>query len=256
MASSLFILRAWQSSRTTSLQVLFGLPLGLGPSNSYSIHFFTKSSSSFRSTCPYQRSLSAAIPMLCQKIKDQTKIGQCKENVTKSFTEFQKEKKTSYCSRVVNANILVTWFGTNCNAMATSSTGHVALLRPSVFRNVIALDTRQEVGAIVATCCNHINSPTTHTHLTALCPGLPGWAGTRKVKPIWTLLKQETVSGSGIIWAICKSAPRSRQITTCICPSCHPTNSDKALKTPHQQPHTHMHTATPEHLNPFPPEDA
>jgi len=50
----------------------------------------------------------------------------------------------------------------------------------------------------------------THTHLTALCPGLPGWAGTRKVKPIWILLKQETVSGS---WAICKSAPRSRQIT-------------------------------------------
>ena len=53
----------------------------------------------------------------------------------------------------------------------------------------------------------------THTRLTALCPGLPGWAGTRKVKPIWTLLKQETVNGSGISWAICKSAPRSRQIT-------------------------------------------
>ena len=45
-------------------------------------------------------------------------------------------------------------------------------------------------------------------------PGLPGWAGTRKVKPIWILLKQETVSGSGISWATCKSAPRSRQITT------------------------------------------
>jgi len=30
MASSLLSLRAWQSSRTTSLQVLFGLPLGLG----------------------------------------------------------------------------------------------------------------------------------------------------------------------------------------------------------------------------------
>ena len=53
----------------------------------------------------------------------------------------------------------------------------------------------------------------THTRLTALFPGLPGWAGTRKVKPIWVLLKQETVSGSGISWAICKSAPRSRQIT-------------------------------------------
>ena len=37
---------------------------------------------------------------------------------------------------------------------------------------------------------------------------------TRKVKPIWILLKQGTVSGSGISWAICKSAPRSRQITT------------------------------------------
>jgi len=50
----------------------------------------------------------------------------------------------------------------------------------------------------------------TRTHLTALCPG----ASTRKVKPIWILLKQETVSGSGISWAVCKSAPRSRQITT------------------------------------------
>ena len=50
--------------------------------------------------------------------------------------------------------------------------------------------------------------------LTALCPGLPGWAGTGKVEPIWTLLKQETVSGSGVSWAICKSAPRSRQTTT------------------------------------------
>jgi len=54
----------------------------------------------------------------------------------------------------------------------------------------------------------------THTRLTALCPVLPGWAGTRKVKPIWILLKQETVSGSGISWAICESAPCSRQITT------------------------------------------
>ena len=54
----------------------------------------------------------------------------------------------------------------------------------------------------------------THTRLKALFPGLPGWASTRKVKPIWILLKQETVSGSGISWAICKSAPRFRQITT------------------------------------------
>ena len=70
-----------------------------------------------------------------------------------------------------------------------------------------------------STACTPIPAHThTHTHtrarLTALFPGLSGWAGTRKVKPIWILLKQGTVSGSGISRAVCKSAPRSRQITT------------------------------------------
>ena len=58
------------------------------------------------------------------------------------------------------------------------------------------------------------NNNNNNTRLTAVCPGLPRWAGTRKLKPIWILLKQETVSGSGSSWAICKSAPRFRQITT------------------------------------------
>ena len=66
----------------------------------------------------------------------------------------------------------------------------------------------------LATFCWQITHTHTHTPLTALFQGLPGWAGTRKVKPIWILLKQETVSGSGISWAICKSEPHSRQITT------------------------------------------
>ena len=80
----------------------------------------------------------------------------------------------------------------------------------------------------------------THTSLTALCQELPGRAGTRKVKPIWILLKQETVSGSGISWAVCKCETRSKQIATpaphhsvfftAECPSCHPTNSVKALE--------------------------
>jgi len=60
----------------------------------------------------------------------------------------------------------------------------------------------------------HSHQEHTHTHLTAFFPGLPRWAGTRKVKPIWILLKQETVGGSGISWAICKSASCSRQITS------------------------------------------
>jgi len=88
--------------------------------------------------------------------------------------------------------------------------------------------------------CRHTHQLTTHTRLTALCPGLPGWASTRKVKPIWILLKQETASSSGISWAICKSAPSSTdnhpcqhpttQLSEAGCPSCHPTNSIKALK--------------------------
>jgi len=52
----------------------------------------------------------------------------------------------------------------------------------------------------------------TYTHLTAVCPGLPGWAGTRKVKPSGFYWKQEAMSGSGISWVVCKSAPRSWQI--------------------------------------------
>ena len=76
---------------------------------------------------------------------------------------------------------------------------------------------------------NHINRTSkcvsihTHTRLTALCPG---------------------VSGRGISWAICKPAPCSRQVTTPAphhssflqagCPTCHPTNSIKALKAVYQ----------------------
>ena len=70
--------------------------------------------------------------------------------------------------------------------------------------------------------------------------GTPRKAGIKKVKPIWILLKQETVSGSGISWAMCKSAPRSIQITMLAphhlsfyrpdaLPAAQPTNS-KALK--------------------------
>ena len=57
-----------------------------------------------------------------------------------------------------------------------------------------------------------MKTPHTHTFNSPFS-GLTGWAGTRKVKPIWILLKQETVSGSGISWVICKSASHSRQIT-------------------------------------------
>ena len=47
---------AWQSFSTTSLQVLFGLFLGLEPT-SYSIHFSSQSLSSFHNTCPHHHNL-------------------------------------------------------------------------------------------------------------------------------------------------------------------------------------------------------
>ena len=80
----------------------------------------------------------------------------------------------------------------------------------------------------------------THTCLMALCPVLPGWAGTRKVKPIWILLKQETVSGSAISWAICKSAPCSRQITT---PAPHHSDFYRPDALPATQPTASKHWA-------------
>jgi len=49
----------------------------------------------------------------------------------------------------------------------------------------------------------------THTHLTTTRV-----SRYQKAKTNWILLKQETLSGSGISWAMCMSAPRSRQITT------------------------------------------
>jgi len=53
----------------------------------------------------------------------------------------------------------------------------------------------------------------THTRLTALCLGLPGWAGTRKIKPIWILLKQETVSGS-VHMQVCTSLQTDNHAST------------------------------------------
>jgi len=85
-----------------------------------------------------------------------------------------------------------------------------------------------------------IDMKTHTTHLPTLCPGLPGSAGTRKVKPIWILLKQE----SEWQWhqlgymQVCTSIQTDNHARTqplsilqAGCPSCRPTNSVKALKT-------------------------
>ena len=72
----------------------------------------------------------------------------------------------------------------------------------------------------------------THTRLTALCPGLPGWGGTRNAKRIWSLLKQETVScsGSAGLYASLHASTPTLCFLQTRCPSCSPTNSIKVLK--------------------------
>ena len=78
--------------------------------------------------------------------------------------------------------------------------------------------TKPELPILLTIGFSHYLPTSIHTHTHPFngpfFPGLPGWAGTRKVRPIWISLKQETVSGSGISWAISKSAPHSRQMTT------------------------------------------
>jgi len=101
-----------------------------------------------------------------------------------------------------------------CRSIATIAT-RPGPQQQSASRQLLSQARMRHVRRIVHCCTNYysIASIHTHTRLTALFPGLPRWAGTRKVKPIWILLEQETVSGSGISWAMHKSAPRSRQIT-------------------------------------------
>ena len=55
----------------------------------------------------------------------------------------------------------------------------------------------------------------THTHtFNGPFSGTTRVSQYQKGKPVWVLLQQETMSGSGISWAVCKSAPRFRQTTT------------------------------------------
>ena len=90
----------------------------------------------------------------------------------------------------------------------------------------------------------------THTHpFNGPLSGTTRVGPYQKVKTIWILLKQETVSGSGISWAICKSAPSSRHHASTPplsflqagCPSCRPTNSVKALKAWFKTHHWHYY---------------
>ena len=79
----------------------------------------------------------------------------------------------------------------------------------------------------------------THSRLMALCPGLPRWVGTRKVKSsgfYWSKRQWVAVESAGP-YARLHLAPdrypcqhHTAQFLQSGCPSCRPTNSIKALK--------------------------
>ena len=85
----------------------------------------------------------------------------------------------------------------------------------------------------------------THTHTRAFNGPFSRTTQVSRYQRGITNLDFTEARDSGISWAICKSAPCSRQITTPAphhtvflqagCPSCHPTNQSK---------HTHTHTHT------------
>ena len=113
-----------------------------------------------------------------------------------------------------NTRFVIYYFSCFLSVMQFSCSHHCSVTNFISSLILYCLQARRVINVYSHTWSTQLVTHThTHTRLTALCPGLPGWAGTRKVKPIWILLKQETVSGIGISWAICKSAPRSRQIT-------------------------------------------
>jgi len=77
------------------------------------------------------------------------------------------------------------------------SSGHLGVTKDSESQPVRACSRRPRHGqwatvllpARIPICLIFIVYHT-HTYLTAFYPGLSGWAGTRKVKPMWILLKQ------------------------------------------------------------------
>ena len=93
-----------------------------------------------------------------------------------------------------------------------------------------------------------------HTSLTALCPGLPGWAGTRKVKPSRFYWSKRQWHQLGHM-QVCTSLQTDNHTSILPLsflqagrPSCCPTNSVKALKA---QKQLALHNKIPTECKPF-----
>jgi len=108
--------------------------------------------------------------------------------------------------------------------VTAAAAGGVCRWRTVAVPRCIMTTASSRVSTLIYTCLALTGHTTRHQRRQPTCihthiPFNGPLSGTTRVsryqkgKPIWILLKQETVSGSGISWAICKSAPHSRQIT-------------------------------------------
>jgi len=89
---------------------------------------------------------------------------------------------------------------------------HINLVLLHLCKNSICIEGVVNIALHLKWCFTHKH---THTHpFNSPLSGTTRVSQHQKGKPVWILLKQETLSGSGISWSIYKSAPRSRQITT------------------------------------------
>ena len=139
------------------------------------------------------------------KTKSNTSWGFSNANTDKIFAFIHRCIRTGFCSpdldsypdrisRITDCNFTVRMLYHNMYWLL-----YILDLRFVLFMYNCSLTVRNKQICYVTTKSNmHTH---THTRLTVLCPRLPRWAGTRKVKPIWILLEQEIVSGSGISWA-------------------------------------------------------
>ena len=102
-----------------------------------------------------------------------------------------------------------------------------------------------QTGRTATPCSTKATSSSTHTHthtrLSALCPGLPGWAGKGKTNLDFTEARDSEWQWHLLgHMQVCTSLQTDNHASTSPfsflqagCPSCRPTNSVKALKTIH-----------------------
>jgi len=100
----------------------------------------------------------------------------------------------------------------NCRSLIVLTTNEQHAPKKSKNYRMLALNVTICYLTVVRLCTVSITATHTHTHTRLMALSRTTWVSQyRKVKPMSILLKQQTMSGSGISWAM--SALRSRQIT-------------------------------------------